>query len=81
MFTKYNTVVNLKSVYIMPSTVIASFYYSAEKRRLTICFTSGIVYVYKNVPEKIYLDMKTSFSKGIFFNQYIKGNYEFEKVN
>jgi len=39
-----------------------------------------MVYDYKNVPEEVYLAMKSSFSKGSFLNQHIKGKYEFEKV-
>jgi hypothetical protein len=65
----------------MPSTVIASFNYDAEESVLTIVFISGMVYQYKNVPEKIYTAMKASTSKGIYFNRYIKDQYEFEKVS
>ncbi|MBV9961344.1 MAG: KTSC domain-containing protein [Parafilimonas sp.] len=64
----------------MPSTVIASFHYNVETNVLTIVFVSGIVYHYKNVPEKIYKNMKNSTSKGIYFNRNIKDKFEFEKV-
>lgn len=40
-----------------------------------------MVYNYENVPEEIYNGLLSSASKGIFFNQYIKGNYKFKKLN
>ncbi len=65
----------------MPSSVIDSFSYKAENQTLQIIFVSGKIYVYKKVPEKIYQAMKTSVSKGVYFNRYIKNNYSFEIVN
>jgi KTSC domain-containing protein len=65
----------------MPSTVIASMYYNAEIHTLKLFFVSGLIYEYKNVPEEIYNQLKTSGSKGTYFNRYIKGNYQFEKIN
>ncbi len=65
----------------MPSSVVAAFYCSAEKNLLTIQHISGEVYVYKNVPENIYLSMKAAHSKGIFLNKHIKGKYDFEKIS
>jgi len=70
----------LTKVRIMPSTVISKFFYDADNRMLKIVFVSGIVYEYKNVPEKVYEEMKASGAKGIYFNQYIKGKFEFKKV-
>ncbi len=64
----------------MPSTVILKSSYNAETTTLTITFVSGLVYDYKNVPEGTYQAMINSGSKGIYFNKYIKGKYEWEKV-
>ena len=64
----------------MPSTVISKFYYNTATHTLRIVFVTGIVYDYKHVPESVYENMKASFSKGTYFNQNIKGNYEFEKI-
>jgi len=64
----------------MPSTVIAAFDYYRDTQTLSIRFVSGIVYHYKNVPEKLYTEMKASFSKGVYFNLHIKNKYPFEKV-
>ena len=64
----------------MPSTVIASMNYNAETATLRVTFVSGVIYDYKNVPEEVYVAMKTSGAKGIYLNQHIKGKYEFEKI-
>lgn len=64
----------------MPSTVVSSYYYIADSSTLRIVFTSGMVYDYLGVPENVFNEMKQAFSKGIFFNERIKGVYEFRKV-
>ena len=64
----------------MPSSVVASVFYDSLKHRLRVYFVSGAVYDYKNVPEKIYKQMKAAISKGQFLNQRIKTRFGFEKV-
>lgn len=62
----------------MPSTVISSIEYDPEQEVLTIVFRSGKIYYYKNVPQKVYIELRSSRSKGRFLNQSIKGNYQYE---
>jgi hypothetical protein len=64
----------------MPSSIIAAIKYDPVSSRLRVIYISGMVYDYKDVPEEIYVVMKTAFSKETFLNKYIKGKYEFEKV-
>ncbi|MCW3089470.1 MAG: ATPase protein [Ferruginibacter sp.] len=64
----------------MPSTVVARMQYIPETETLRIVFVSGKIYDYKKVPEKIYKAMKSSGSKGIYLNKYIKGNFDFDIV-
>ena len=64
----------------MPSSVVAGIKYDKFSHTLRIVYVSGIIYDYKNVPEQTYTAMKSAFSKGTFPNKYIKGRYEFEKV-
>ena len=64
----------------MPSTVVAHMDYDATKETLRITFVSGVIYDYKQVPERMYERMKTAKSKGIFLNRHIKGKYDFEKI-
>jgi lysyl-tRNA synthetase class 2 len=61
----------------MPSTVIRSFEYDADSRKLSIVFQSGRHYTYENVPPETYTAMKSSFSKGEFFNAHIRDNFSF----
>jgi hypothetical protein len=65
----------------MPSTVISSMHYYPTTSTLRVIFVSGMVYDYKNVPEKIYKEMKTASSKGAYLNQHIKGAYDYKKIN
>jgi hypothetical protein len=62
---------------LMPSTVIRSFKYDADSRKLYIVFQSGRRYTYESVPAETYLAMKGSFSKGEFFNAHIRNNFSF----
>jgi hypothetical protein len=64
----------------MPSSVVAALHYYPERKVLRVIYVSGIAYDYKEVPESIYKAMKSSGSKGIYLNKYIKGKYTFEKV-
>lgn len=64
----------------MPSTVIAKMEYEEAEKSLRITFTTGLVYLYKDVPLSIYNAFRSSSAKGIYFNNYIKNKYTFEKV-
>ncbi|HKB43771.1 MAG TPA: KTSC domain-containing protein [Chitinophagaceae bacterium] len=64
----------------MPSSVVSAVIYDHVSSTMRVIFVSGAIYDYKNVPEKVYHEMKTSGSKGTYLNQHIKGNYEFEKI-
>jgi KTSC domain len=61
----------------MPSTVIRWFNYDPESRKLRVVFQSGRRYTYANVPAETYAAMKSSFSKGEFFNTHIRDNFSF----
>jgi hypothetical protein len=65
----------------MPSSVIAHMRYDPDTATLRIVYVSGMVYDYKGVPGKVYEAMKNAFSKGKYLNRYIKGKYDFEKVD
>ena len=65
----------------MPSSVVSAMHYYPVTSTLRVIFVSGTVYDYKNVPEKVYKEMKKSSSKGAYLNQHIKGSYDYKKVN
>lgn len=64
----------------MPSSVVATIVYDRASSTMRVIFVSGAIYDYKNVPQNVFNEMKTSDSKGIYLNQHIKGHYEFEKI-
>jgi hypothetical protein len=64
----------------MPSTVIANMQYDPASATLRVEFVSGLVYLYKEVPEAVFLAMKTSGAKGIYLNRHIKGRYRYERI-
>ena len=64
----------------MPSSVIAHMVYEAASATLRVIFVSGAVYEYKKVPASVYDEMKSAFSKGVYLNKHIKGNYPFKKI-
>ncbi len=65
----------------MPSTVIESFHYNEESQTLRVHFLSGNVYDYHDVPEKVFEKMKRYKSKGTFLNRFIKGSFEYSRVD
>jgi KTSC domain-containing protein len=61
----------------MPSTVIRSFKYDPDRRALLVVFQSGRRYLYLDVPAATFQAMKSSFSKGEFFNAHVRGQFRF----
>jgi hypothetical protein len=55
--------------------------YNESTSTLRVRFVSGLVYEYKKVPARIFRAMQRAGSKGTFLNQYIKGHYDYKKVN
>ncbi|WP_293788019.1 KTSC domain-containing protein [uncultured Pedobacter sp.] len=64
----------------MPSSVIKYFNYDEDTKTLKIIFVTDMVYLYKDVPEKVYKMLKASGSKGRYFNSHIKDNFKFRKI-
>ena len=64
----------------MPSSVIYSMEYDRELRTLKITYVSGYTYLYKDIPENVYKELKASRVKGRYLRFFIKGKYPFEKV-
>jgi len=64
----------------MPSTVISTMEYNPETQTLKIAYVSGQTYVYKDVPETVYKELKASRVKGRYLRFFVKDKYAFEKV-
>ncbi len=55
--------------------------YDVENRELHVRFLrSGITYVYSNVDEYIFQELRMAESKGAYINQRIRNNFEFRKL-
>jgi len=61
----------------MPSSVIRSFDYDPDERRLDIEFVSGRRYSYLDVPIEEAATMQRASSKGGFFNRRIRDHYDY----
>ncbi len=59
----------------MSSTVIAKIDYQTEHARLIVTFTSGRVYEYFLVPQHVAAEFQAAFSKGSYFNTFIRNRY------
>ncbi|MGK7890822.1 MAG: KTSC domain-containing protein [Leptolyngbyaceae cyanobacterium] len=62
------------------STMARSLGYDRDRALLQVEFQSGAVYQYEGVDEETWDEFRTSDSTGTFFNQAIKGNYHFQRV-
>ena len=65
----------------MPSTAIADIDYDAARERLTVTFVTGRIYEYIDVPVEVASSFQSAFSKGTFFNGYIRDRYDFSEIN
>ncbi|MFJ5457601.1 KTSC domain-containing protein [Pectobacterium sp. CHL-2024] len=62
------------------STNIESAGYDPNTSILEIEFKNGSLYQYSGVPEYIFQELISASSVGVYFNQNIKNNYEFQKI-
>ncbi|MFJ5365950.1 KTSC domain-containing protein [Pectobacterium punjabense] len=62
------------------STNIESAGYDSNTSILEIEFKNGSLYQYSGVPEYIFQELISASSVGVYFNQNIKNNYEFQKI-
>lgn len=62
------------------STMVQRMTYSYATHKLTVTFKNGSVYIYDDVPNDVYAQVRASSSTGKAFNAYIKNNYHFAKA-
>ena len=63
----------------MPSSVIQSFVYDKEERRLVVRFVSGRIYTYEDVPAAIVDGFGAASSTGTYFNDAIRDRFRFAR--
>ena len=64
----------------MPSTAIANIEYDQKRERLNVTFVTGRIYEYVDVPPEVAASFQSAFSKGTFFNSYIRDRYDFREL-
>lgn len=68
-------------IYIeMESSTVSKIGYNYLEKRLIVEFKSGGIYHYKEVPEEVFNEIKTTESVGKYLNEKIKKKYEFEAI-
>ena len=63
------------------SSNIRSISYDPQLATLEVEFTSGDVYRYFNVPERLHRELMNASSYEQFLNDYIKYSYRYQKVS
>ena len=64
----------------MPSIAIANIEYDQRRQRLTVTFVTGRIYEYVDVPPEVSASFQSAFSKGTFFNSYVRDRYDFREL-
>jgi len=64
----------------MSSNAVADIRYDRVRERLTVTFVTGRIYEYVDVPVEVAASFQSAFSKGTFFNTYIRDRYDFREV-
>jgi hypothetical protein len=64
----------------MPSTAVANIEYDQSRERLIVTFVTGRIYEYVDVPSEVAASFQSAFSKGTFFNSYIRDRYDFREL-
>jgi len=62
------------------STCCAQVIYDAQSQTLAIQFQKRGTYVYNNFPMEDYTEFANSGSKGQYFNENIRGQFEYERI-
>jgi hypothetical protein len=64
----------------MASTEVADIKYDHARERLTVIFVTGRVCEYVDVPVEVAASFQSSYSKGVFFDTYVRDRYDFREV-
>lgn len=65
---------------IVNSSNLNAIDYNIESQTLTIEFHNGRTYIYYNVPQQVFEELRNAPSKGKYHHQYIKNNYQYKRI-
>jgi len=68
-------------MFSLESSVLNSFAYNADNRRLAIMFKGGELYEYYDVPPEVIGEFLSHTSFGQFFNERVRNRFAFAKVD
>ena len=60
------------------SSAISAVGYNTASKKLYVEFTSGAIYMFKDVPGEVVLAMLMADSHGTYFSEYILDGYEYK---
>lgn len=63
------------------STMASAIGYDSDNEVLQIEFNSGAVYQYSDIDEDTWEDLNSSNAVGRYYNQYIKGKYQSQRID
>lgn len=78
-FENLSYVLELRSP--VASSAIDRVGYDEDDETLEIEFQHGGVYEYFDVPEEVYRDLLTAGSRGRYFHENVRGNYEYRRLS
>lgn len=69
---------NIKAItlHVEDSAVLREIKYIISKEKLYLEFTTGVKFVYNNVPVSVFIEFMDAESLGSYFNKYFKDTYE-----
>ena len=70
----------LSVIQLLPSTTIADIHYNRDNERLMVSLSDRRTYEDVDVPPEVKTSFRSAFSKGVFFNGYIRDRYDFRKM-
>jgi hypothetical protein len=65
---------------IMPSNAVADIRYDHARERLAVTFLTGRIFEYVDVPVEVAASFPSAYSKGAFFDTYIRDRYDFREI-
>jgi hypothetical protein len=69
------------NVTAVDSNTLATVAYDCAQQILQLAFRSGAVYQYSDVPVAVYVALLDAPSKGIYFNQAIRGRFPYRLIS
>lgn len=70
-----------KSSMKVQSSNIQDVSYDAKSQTMVVTFHGGSKYLYRDIPDGVYQRLISAGSKGSYFAQYIRNNYQGSKIS